>query len=54
MSHTRTTLSPLERLDLIFSMLKAISAAMVTLLGVRFRGASGHPKAMKHVIHSGL
>ncbi|PVH99806.1 alpha/beta-hydrolase [Periconia macrospinosa] len=54
MSHTRTTLSLLERLDLVFSMLKTIATAMVTLLGVSFRGPDGHPKPMKHVIHTAL
>ncbi|KAF1961787.1 alpha/beta hydrolase fold protein [Byssothecium circinans] len=54
MSHTRTKLSPLERFDLIFSILKTISAAIATLLVVPFRGSSGHPKPLKHVIHTAL
>ncbi|KAF2655212.1 alpha/beta-hydrolase [Lophiostoma macrostomum CBS 122681] len=54
MSHIRTTLSLLERWDLIFSVLKTISAAVVTLLVVPFRGSNGHPKAKKHVIHTAL
>jgi hypothetical protein len=54
MSHTRTTLSALERLDLIFSLLKTISTAIVTLLSVPFWGTNGHLKAKKYVIHTAM
>jgi hypothetical protein len=54
MSNARTALSLLERLDFLMSVIKTVSAAFLAFTGVPFRGASGHPKALKHVIHTAL